>query len=81
MLLPKFRDLDRLSLAHLTLRRHPLFIGVIYHSLEEVGLDCVDDIEEIVNQLDLPKNKRIDVIQGVKNNDENPADIDNPFKE
>lgn len=40
----------------------------------------LDDIEEIVKQLDLKQSKRVDIIQGVKNNDENPADIDNPFK-
>ena len=48
LLLPELGDLDRLSLSDFAICGHPLLIGVIYDLLQEVGLDSVDDIEEVL---------------------------------
>ena len=48
LLLPELGDLDGLPLADLALRGHPLLIGVIHDLLQEVGLDGIDDIEEVL---------------------------------
>ena len=48
LLLPELGDLDGFPLADDALRGHPLLIGVYDHLVEEVGLDGIDDIEEVL---------------------------------
>ena len=48
LLLPILGELDRLPHARLARRRHPLLVGVGQILGEEVGMDGIEDVEEVL---------------------------------
>ena len=47
--MPILRDLDRLSLASFAISSHPLVMGVVQETLEELWVQGVEYVEEVLS--------------------------------